>query len=72
MSVFDFYAVTKLTTTRQQTKNQINFAKKCFRNHKAMLWPSKYVRQKKEKRQNSFRKKIISQDMKAINYEKKV
>ena len=37
-----FYAVTKRSTNRQQTKNQLNLAPKRFRSRKAMLWPSKY------------------------------
>ena len=39
-----FYAVTKRTTNRQQNKNQLKLAKKCFGSRKAILWPPKYVR----------------------------
>ena len=42
-SIF-FSAVTKRTTNRQQTKNQLKIGRKRFRNRKAKLWPSKYVR----------------------------
>ena len=38
-----FYAVTKRTTNRQQTENQLKFGRKRFLNRKAILWPSKYV-----------------------------
>ena len=34
-----FYAVTKRTTNRQQTKNQLKLARKCFGSRKAILWP---------------------------------
>ena len=44
LSVFNFYAVTKRTTNRQQTKkNQLNFARKRFRSLETVLWPSKHV-----------------------------
>ena len=39
-----FYAVTKRTTNRQQTKNQLKPARKGFGSRKAKLWPPKYVR----------------------------
>ena len=39
-----FYAVTKRTTNRQRTKNQLKFARNCFGSRKAILWPPKYVR----------------------------
>ena len=39
-----FYAVTKGTTDRQQTKNQFKLARKCFGSRKALLWPPTYVR----------------------------
>ena len=39
-----FYAGTKRTTNRQQTKNQLKLARKCFGSRKAILWPTKYVR----------------------------
>ena len=91
-----FYAVTKRTTNRQQTKNQLKFARKCFRSRKAyfspqnmfycnfvqqrycIMWP--LINENKQqldikKMQNYvlvfFRKKFISKDMKAINYEMK-
>ena len=38
-----FYAVTKRTTNRQQNKNQLKVARKCFGSRKAILWPPKYV-----------------------------
>ena len=38
------YAVTKRTTNRQQTKNQLKLAKKDFGSRKAILWPPKCVR----------------------------
>ena len=39
-----FYAVTKRTANRQQTKHQLKLARKCFGSRKAILWPPKYVR----------------------------
>ena len=39
-----FFAVTKRTTNRQQTKNQIKLARKFFGSRKVILWPPKYVR----------------------------
>ena len=36
-----FYAVTKRTTNRQQTKNQLKVDRKRFRSRKAICWPSK-------------------------------
>ena len=36
-----FSAVTKRTTNRQQTKNQLKLARKCFASRKAKLWPPK-------------------------------
>ena len=41
-----FYAVTKRKTNRQQTKNQLKFARNCFGSHTSahILWPPKYVR----------------------------
>ena len=39
-----FYAVTKRTTNRQQTKNQLKLGRKCFGSRKAILWPPKNVR----------------------------
>ena len=39
-----FSAVTKRTTNRQQTKNQLKLARKCFGSRRAILWPPKYVR----------------------------
>ena len=39
-----FYAVTKRTTNRQQTKNQWKLAIKCFGSRKAILWPFNYVK----------------------------
>ena len=38
-----FHAVTKRTTKRQQTKNQLKLGRKRFQNRKAILWPTKYV-----------------------------
>ena len=38
-----FYAVTKRTTNRQQPKNQLKLARKCFGSRKAILRPPKYV-----------------------------
>ena len=38
-----FYAVTKRTANRQQTKHQLKLARKCFGSRKAILWPPKYV-----------------------------
>ena len=38
-----FYAVTKRTKNRQQTKTQLKPARKCFGSSKAILWPPKYV-----------------------------
>ena len=43
LSVCNFYAVTKRTINGQQTKNQLNFARKRFRSRKAIIWSSKYV-----------------------------
>ena len=34
-----FYAVTRRTTNRQQTKNKLKLARKCFGSRKAILWP---------------------------------
>ena len=39
-----FHAVTKRTTNRQQTKNQLKLDRKCFGSRKAIVWPPKYVR----------------------------
>ena len=39
-----FYAFTKRTTRRQQNKNQLKLARKCFGSRKTILWPPKYVR----------------------------
>ena len=39
-----FYAVTKRTTNRQQTENQLKLARKCFGSREAILWPPKFVR----------------------------
>ena len=39
--LFNFFAVTKRTTNTQQTRNQIKLGRECFRNRKAILWPSK-------------------------------
>ena len=36
-----FHAVTKRTTNRQQTKNQLKVARNCFGSLKAIFWPQK-------------------------------
>ena len=78
-----FYAVTKRTRNRQQTKqtkNQLKLARKWFGSHKTILWPQKYVRLHLRRTPIMyyvgahyvfFRKKIISKDTKAINYKMK-
>ena len=39
-----FHAVSKRTTNRQQTENQLKLARKCFGRREAILWLTKYVR----------------------------